>query len=58
MTSLVYILNLLSELDFFKELTVDIYFPLFLSLLNSPDMIFEIFPFIILITTQLFLLNF
>ena len=57
MTSLVYILNLLSELDFFKELTVDIYFPLFLSLLNSPDMIFEIFPFIILITTQLFFIK-
>ena len=54
MTSLVFILNLLSELDFFKELQVEIYFPLFLSLLNSPDMLFEIFPFIILITTQLF----
>ena len=54
MTSLVFILNLLSELDFFKELQVEIYFPLFLSILNSPDMLFEIFPFIILITTQLF----
>ena len=43
MISLVYILNLLSELDFFKEINVEIYFPLFLSLLNSPDMIFEMF---------------
>ena len=43
MISLVFILNLLSELDFFKELDIEIYFPLFLSLLNSPDMLFEIF---------------
>ena len=57
MTSLVFILNLLSELDFFKEIDVSIYFPLFLSTLNSPAMIFEMFPFIFLITTQLFFIN-
>ena len=57
MLSLVFILNLLTELDFFKEIEVDIYFPLFLSLLNSPAMIFEIFPFIFLITTQLFFIK-
>ena len=57
MISLVYILNLLSELDFFKEINVEIYFPLFLSLLNSPDMIFEMFPFIFLISTQLFFIK-
>ena len=57
MTSLVFILNLLSELDFFKEINIEIYFPLFLSLLNSPDMLFEMFPFIFLITTQLFFIK-
>ena len=57
MLSLVFILNLLTELDFFKKLEVEIYFPLFLSLLNSPDLIFEIFPFIFLITTQLFFIR-
>ena len=57
MISLVFILNLLTELDFFKEIEVDIYFPLFLSLLNSPAMIFEIFPFIFLITTQFFFIK-
>ena len=31
MISLVFILNLLSELEFFKELNVEIYFPLFLA---------------------------
>ena len=38
--SLVLILNLLSELEFFKDLNVDTYFPIILSFLNSPDMIF------------------
>ena len=56
--SLVFILNLLTELDFFKNINTETYFLLFLSVLNSPSMLFEIFPFILLITTQLFLLNF
>tara|TARA_A100001011_G_C14295361_1_gene838196 strand:+ start:1179 stop:2252 length:1074 start_codon:yes stop_codon:yes gene_type:complete len=51
--SLVFLLNLLTELEFFKNLNVPTSFTLFLSLLNSPALIFEIFPFIILITTQL-----
>ena len=51
--SLVFILNLLSELDFFKNENVSIGFTLFLSLLNSPALIFEMFPFILLITIQL-----
>ena len=55
MASLVIILNLLTELDFFKEYSVYTYFPLFLTL-NSPTMILEMFPFIFLIGTQLFLL--
>ncbi len=55
--SLIFILNLLSELDFFKEINVEIYFLLFLSILNSPSMIFEIFPFILLVTTQVFFIK-
>ena len=54
MISLVFILNLLSELEFFKNENVSISFTLFLSLLNSPALIFEMFPFILLITIQLF----
>ncbi len=57
MISLGFVINLLSELDFFKQLEVDIYFPLFLSFLNSFDLIFEMFPFIFLITTQLFFIK-
>ncbi len=58
LTSLVFILNLLSELDFFKNESVSISFTLFLSLLNSPIQIFELFPFILLITIQLFFIKF
>ena len=58
MSSLVFILNLLSELEFFKDENVGIGFTLFLSLLNSPSLIFEIAPFILLITIQLFLLSY
>ena len=50
--SLVFVLNLLSELDFFKEINIETYFLLFLSVLNSPSTIFEILPFIFLITTS------
>ncbi len=57
MFSLVLILNLLSELDFFKEIDIGIDFTLLLSLLNSPSMIFEMFPFIFLISTQLFFIK-
>ncbi len=55
--SLVFILNVLSELEFFKDIEIGINFTLLLSLLNSPSMIFEIFPFIFLITTQFFFIK-
>ena len=58
MFALIFILNLLSELDFFKDLNVNIFFPIYLSLLNSGSLIFEMFPFIFLISTQFFFINF
>ncbi len=57
MASLIFILNLLTELEFFKNENVTIGFTLFLSLLNSPALIFEMFPFIILVTIQLFFIK-
>ena len=57
MLSLVFILNLLSELDFFKNINVNDYFPLFLSIINSPALIFEMFPFIFLISAQFFFIK-
>ena len=57
MFSLVFILNILSELEFFKDIDIGINFTLLLSLLNSPSMIFEMFPFIFLLTTQFFFIK-
>ena len=57
MISLVFILNLLSELEFFKEIEVGVGLTLLLSALNSPSMIFDMFPFIFLISTQLFFIK-
>ena len=55
--SLVFILNILTELEFFREIEVKPLFPLYLSLLNSPTILFEMFPFIFLISTQFFFIN-
>ncbi len=57
MLSLIFILNLLTELEFFKDIEVKTNFTLFLALLNSPSLIFEMFPFILLITIQLFFIK-
>ncbi len=57
MLSLIFILNLISELEFFKESNVEANVTFFLAFLNSPSMIFEVFPFIFLISTQLFFIN-
>ena len=51
---LIYVLNLLTELEFFKQTDVKSYFPLYLSLINTPIFVFEMFPFIFLISTQFF----
>ena len=53
-SSLVLFLNILSELEFFKNENVELSFTLFLSVLNSPTQIFELFPFILLLTIQHF----
>ena len=55
--SLVVLLNILTELEFFKDIKIGIIYTLFISLLNSPSLIFEMFPFILLISTQLFFIK-
>ena len=57
MLSLVIILNVLTEIEFFKNYDVKTYLPLYLAILNSFDLIFEMFPFIFLIATQVFFVN-
>ena len=54
---LIIILNFLGELEFFKKENVKTYFPIYLAILNAPSFIFEMFPFIFLLATQIFFLN-
>jgi len=55
--SLLFILNVLTEIEFFKDIPVKILFPIFIAFLNSPSFLFEMFPFIFLLSTQVFFLN-
>ena len=55
--ALIFILNLFEEITFFKDLGVNSFFPVMLTFLNIPATIFEIFPFIFLISTQFFFLK-
>ena len=57
MLSLVVILNILTEIEFFKNYEVNTYLPFYLAVLNSLDLIFEMFPFIFLISTQVFFVS-
>ena len=50
--SLTVVLGILEEISFFKNLDKNIFYPYFLTLLNAPITLFEIFPFIFLLTTQ------
>tara|TARA_B100001996_G_scaffold243616_1_gene188572 strand:- start:817 stop:1893 length:1077 start_codon:yes stop_codon:yes gene_type:complete len=49
-----FILNFFEELKFFDDHDVDSYYPFLLALLNTPTVLFELFPFIFLITTKFF----
>ena len=51
---LIIILNIFEEISFFKDTKSNFFTPYFLTLLNSPITLFEIFPFIFLLAAQLF----
>ena len=55
--ALVLITNLIEEINFLKEENNQFYLPVWLTLLNSPSLLYEIFPFIILISTQIFFID-
>ena len=58
-SSLIFIMNILEELKFFSDNNeIGIGFPILLTTLNLPSILFEIFPFIILISTQFFFIKF
>ena len=55
--TLSFILNILQEIVFLEEYNISIYYPVLLTFLNTPSLLYEIFPFIALITSQLFFIN-
>ena len=44
--ALIFILNILQEIEFFSNKDVSSFYPIYLSLMNSPSIIYEMFPFI------------
>ncbi len=54
---LIFIMNIFEEINFFKDTDSNIYMPLSLTFLNAPSVLYEIFPFIFLISTQFFFLQ-
>ena len=54
---LIIILNIFEEINFFKNLEINFLLPFFISLLRAPSNLFEVFPFIFLISSQFFFLD-
>tara|TARA_B100001093_G_scaffold390677_1_gene377022 strand:+ start:471 stop:1553 length:1083 start_codon:yes stop_codon:yes gene_type:complete len=55
--SLVFLLSLLEEINYFKDVKVDYYFPIILTILNAPSVFYETLPFVFLISTQFFFIR-
>jgi lipopolysaccharide export system permease protein len=52
--AIILIINILEQVDFFKDINISFFYLIFLSFLNTPAIIFEILPFIFLLSTQVF----
>ena len=54
---IILITNILAEVEFFKNTDLSFSYLFFLSLLNTPSVLFEILPFIFLLGTQVFFIH-
>ena len=54
---IILITNILEQVEFFKGIDLSFFYFFFLSLLNTPSVLFEILPFIFLLTTQVFFIH-
>ncbi len=50
--AIIFIMNIFEEITFFRDLNIGIYKPILLTALNTPSSLYEVFPFIILVSTQ------
>ncbi len=55
--SLAIILNIFEEVSFFKDVNVNTLYPIFLTFLTAPTIVYETFPFIFFISTQFFFIR-
>ncbi len=55
--SLILIINLFEEINFLKNENVGEYYPIFLTFLNAPSLVFDTLPFIFLVSTMLFFIK-
>ena len=51
---IVLVTNILEQIEFFKNINLNFFYLILLSFLNTPSILFEIFPFIFLLSTQIF----
>ena len=56
-STLIIVLSVFEEISFFKELDINFLFPLLMTFLNFPSVLFDIFPFIFLLSGQLFFIS-
>ena len=54
---IILITNILEQVEFFKGIDLSFFYLFFLSLLNTPSILFEILPFIFMLTTQVFFIH-
>ena len=54
---IILITNILEQIEFFKNIDLSFFYLFFLSLLNTPSVLFEILPFIFLLGTQVFFIH-
>ena len=55
---LIFLLNIFEELNYFRSFSNGFYYAIILTLFNIPSILYEVSPFIFLLSTQFFYLNF
>jgi len=54
---IILIINVLEQIEFFRNINLNFFYLIFLSFLNTPSIILEILPFIFLLSTQVFFIS-
>jgi len=55
--TIIFVTNILEQIEFFKDKNLNFFYIIFLSFLNTPSILFDIFPFIFLLSTQIFFIQ-